>query len=118
MDVARISRGATLRSDCSTPRRQVPALLRNPLSIVINPTLTGVLTDGSKSRFGRRRPYILGGSVVCLLSMLLLGYTRSFASIFMRLGTTAVCPTSPYLSDHITFVNVMLTMICTLRMTR
>lgn len=36
---------------------------------------------------------MLGGAIVCLLGMLLLGYTRPVASLFMRLGTTAVCHT-------------------------
>lgn len=36
---------------------------------------------------------MLGGATVCLFAMLLLGYTRPVASFFVRLGTTAVCPT-------------------------
>ena len=36
---------------------------------------------------------MIGGSILCLLTMLLLGYTRPVASIFTRLGTTTVCRT-------------------------
>jgi solute carrier family 45 protein 1/2/4 len=61
------------------------------------PSPTGVLADNSKSRFGRRRPYMLGGSIICFLAMLLMGYTRPFASVFARLGTTAVCFPAPFL---------------------
>lgn len=42
----------------------------------------GVLADKSTSRFGRRRPYMLFGCILCMTGMLLLGYTRPFASIF------------------------------------
>lgn len=51
----------------------------------------GVIADNSKSKFGRRRPYIVMGLVVCVFGMLLLGYTRGFASIFTGSGTTGVC---------------------------
>ncbi|KAJ8507140.1 hypothetical protein ONZ45_g10460 [Pleurotus djamor] len=44
--------------------------------------IVGVLADNSTSRWGRRRPYMIGGSVLCAFAMLLLGYTRPFASIF------------------------------------
>ncbi|KAG8942104.1 hypothetical protein FRC04_003859 [Tulasnella sp. 424] len=36
-----------------------------PLSGLIVQPLIGVLADHSKSRFGRRRPYMLGGSLIC-----------------------------------------------------
>lgn len=55
----------------------------------------GVLADASTSRWGRRRPYMLGGSLLCLFAMLLLGYTRSIAGWFTRLGSNAVSLASP-----------------------
>ncbi|KDQ32655.1 hypothetical protein PLEOSDRAFT_1073124 [Pleurotus ostreatus PC15] len=56
--------------------------LAGPLSGLIMQPIIGVLADNSTSRFGRRRPYMIGGSIVCACAMLLLGYTRAFASIF------------------------------------
>ena len=44
--------------------------------------LEGVLADNCTSRFGRRRPYMLLGTVICIFAMLLLGFTRPVASIF------------------------------------
>jgi solute carrier family 45 protein 1/2/4 len=43
---------------------------------------SGSLADSSKSKYGRRRPYMLIGTGLCVLAMLLLGYTRGFASLF------------------------------------
>ena len=52
--------------------------------------LLGVLADNCTSRFGRRRPYMLLGSVICAFSMLLLGFTRPVASIFTESGSHSV----------------------------
>ncbi|KAJ7692920.1 major facilitator superfamily domain-containing protein [Mycena rosella] len=56
--------------------------LAGPLSGFLIQPLIGVLADNSTSRWGRRRPYMLGGCALCGGSMLLLGYTREFAAIF------------------------------------
>ena len=56
--------------------------LAGPLSGLLMQPAIGVFTDNSTSRFGRRRPYMLLGTVVCIFGMLLLGYTRGVASIF------------------------------------
>ncbi|PPR06325.1 hypothetical protein CVT24_001015 [Panaeolus cyanescens] len=53
-----------------------------PISGLVMQPLIGVLADSSTSRFGRRRPFMLVGTVICILAMLLLGFTRSVASIF------------------------------------
>jgi solute carrier family 45 protein 1/2/4 len=50
----------------------------------------GFLADNSSSRFGRRRPYMLLGTVVCIFAMLLLGFTRPVASIFTGSNNSAV----------------------------
>ena len=52
--------------------------------------LAGILADNCKSRFGRRRPFILVGTVLCSCAMLLLGYARPIASIFTTLGSHSV----------------------------
>ncbi|KAG8986953.1 hypothetical protein FRB94_003800 [Tulasnella sp. JGI-2019a] len=60
-----------------------------PLSGLIMQPLIGVLADHSTSRFGRRRPYMLGGSLVCVAALFLLGFTRWFSGIFVAAGTKA-----------------------------
>lgn len=56
--------------------------LAGPLSGLIMQPVIGVVSDNSTSRFGRRRPYMLLGTFICVLAMLLLGYTRGIAAIF------------------------------------
>ncbi|KAF8994064.1 major facilitator superfamily domain-containing protein [Cyathus striatus] len=56
--------------------------IAGPLSGLLMQPLIGVLADNSTSRFGRRRPYMIMGTIVCMLAMLLLGFTRPVASIF------------------------------------
>ncbi|KAG2007431.1 sucrose transporter [Coprinopsis cinerea AmutBmut pab1-1] len=63
--------------------------LAGPLSGLIMQPLIGVLADNSTSRFGRRRPYMMLGTVLCMAGMLLLGFTRPVASIFTTLGSSA-----------------------------
>jgi solute carrier family 45, member 1/2/4 len=67
--------------------------LAGPLSGLVMQPLIGVLADNSTSRFGRRRPYMLLGTVICVLGMLLLGYTRAVAAIFTGWGNSQVCCT-------------------------
>ncbi|THH09710.1 hypothetical protein EW145_g1817 [Phellinidium pouzarii] len=64
------------------------AFLAGPLSGLIVQPLIGVIADNSRSRFGRRRPYMILGTVICILSMLLLGFTRDFISIFAPRGSS------------------------------
>ncbi|KAI0694137.1 major facilitator superfamily domain-containing protein [Cytidiella melzeri] len=63
--------------------------LAGPISGLVVQPLIGVLADNSKSRFGRRRPYMLAGAFICISAMLLLGFTRPFASIFTSSGSRA-----------------------------
>ncbi|KAF5324984.1 hypothetical protein D9619_009553 [Psilocybe cf. subviscida] len=60
-----------------------------PLSGLIMQPLIGVLADNCTSRFGRRRPYMMLGTIICIFAMLLLGFTRGVASIFTGWGTGA-----------------------------
>ena len=50
----------------------------------------GLLADRSNSRFGRRRPFMIGGTVLCVIAMILLGFTQHFAAIFTTFGSSAV----------------------------
>jgi solute carrier family 45 protein 1/2/4 len=59
-------------------------------SELILPWHTGVLADRSTSSFGRRRPYMIAGSLLCGGALLLLGFTREVATIFTKLSTHAV----------------------------
>lgn len=44
--------------------------------------ILGAFSDRCTSRFGRRRPYLFGGTVISTCALLLLGYTKSVSSIF------------------------------------
>ena len=48
------------------------------------------MADNSKSRFGRRRPYIAAGIALCSMAFFLLGFTRNFASIITTWGSPSV----------------------------
>ncbi|KIJ62081.1 hypothetical protein HYDPIDRAFT_189174 [Hydnomerulius pinastri MD-312] len=63
--------------------------LAGPLSGLIVQPMIGILADNSKSRFGRRRPLILVGTVLCGCATLLLGFTRPVATIFTTLDSTS-----------------------------
>ncbi|OAX38849.1 MFS general substrate transporter [Rhizopogon vinicolor AM-OR11-026] len=63
--------------------------LAGPLSGLIVQPLIGVLTDHSKSRFGRRRPLIVISAVLCCAATLLFGYARSVATLFTSSGSSS-----------------------------
>ena len=66
-----------------------------PISGFLVQPIVGVWSDGCRSRWGRRRPFILGGAIGCVLGMALIG-----ASVMLgqKLGDRADGPT-PH--DHI-----------------
>ncbi|KAG5644844.1 hypothetical protein DXG03_007572 [Asterophora parasitica] len=78
--------------------------LAGPLSGLVMQPVIGVLSDTSTSRFGRRRPYMLLGTVICILAMLLLGYTRGFAAIF----TTRNSPSNDRLTIALAILSIYL----------
>ncbi|KAJ4480223.1 major facilitator superfamily domain-containing protein [Lentinula aciculospora] len=53
-----------------------------PLSGLIMQPIIGILADGNTSRWGRRRPYMIFGTVLCVFAMSLLGWTKEIAGIF------------------------------------
>ncbi|KIY49686.1 MFS general substrate transporter [Fistulina hepatica ATCC 64428] len=63
--------------------------IAGPLSGLIMQPFIGVLADNCTSRWGRRRPFMLGGAILCVLSMLLLGFTRPVATWFTARDTNA-----------------------------
>lgn len=46
--------------------------------------IVGVIADKSKSRWGRRRPFMLGGSLIVAASLFLLGWTSEVVGIFVK----------------------------------
>ncbi|KAJ7718374.1 MFS general substrate transporter [Mycena maculata] len=65
-----------------TPSNIALTLLAGPLSGLIVQPLIGALADSSTSRWGRRRPWALGGCMLSAAGMLLLGYTRAVGRVF------------------------------------
>jgi solute carrier family 45 protein 1/2/4 len=63
--------------------------LAGPFSGLVVQPLVGSLADSSTSRWGRRRPYILAGCLLCVTGMLLLGYTRAVSDLFTSHGSHA-----------------------------
>jgi hypothetical protein len=61
--------------------------LAGPLSGLIVQPLVGVLSDGCKSRLGRRRPFIIGGCILTSLSVMTLGWSKEIAALFANEGT-------------------------------
>ncbi|KAG8959256.1 hypothetical protein FRC03_008241 [Tulasnella sp. 419] len=78
--------------------------LAGPLSGLVVQPLVGVLADQSKSRFGRRRPYIWGGISITLVAIILLGFTRTFSNIFTASGSKA--------NDYLTIALAVFAIYC------
>jgi len=53
------------------------------VDIIVWNNSSGVLADNCTSRFGRRRPYMMIATIICVFAMVLLGFTRWFVSIFV-----------------------------------
>lgn len=57
--------------------------IAGPLSGLIMQPVVGVIADRSKSRWGRRRPYMVGGTILVSLFLLLLGWTKEVVKMFV-----------------------------------
>ncbi|KAJ3766900.1 sucrose transporter [Lentinula raphanica] len=55
-----------------------------PLSGLVMQPVIGVLADSNTSRWGRRRPYMIVGTLICVFAMSLLGWTKEVAGIFTQ----------------------------------
>jgi solute carrier family 45, member 1/2/4 len=64
--------------------------IAGPLSGLIMQPLVGVVSDRSKSRWGRRRPFMMAGAVMVGACLLILGWASEVASIFVA-DEKAVC---------------------------
>lgn len=58
-----------------------------PLSGLIVQPLIGSLADNSTSEYGRRRPFLAVATIICALSILLLGFAREVAAWFTTTGS-------------------------------
>jgi solute carrier family 45 protein 1/2/4 len=85
---------SSLRPNRPAHHRSAQPSLPFPTPKPIADCCAGVMSDNSKSRFGRRRPYIAAGVALSSMGLILLGFTRNFASIITTWGSPAVSITS------------------------
>ena len=57
--------------------------IAGPLSGLIMQPIVGVLADKSKSKWGRRRPVMVGGTVIVSFCLLVLGWTKEIVGVFV-----------------------------------
>lgn len=57
--------------------------IAGPLSGIIMQPVVGVLADNSRSKWGRRRPFMVGGAVIVALCLLVLGWTAEIVGLFV-----------------------------------
>ncbi|KAK1221622.1 hypothetical protein PQX77_015566 [Marasmius sp. AFHP31] len=58
--------------------------LAGPLSGLLVQPIIGVVADNSTSKWGRRRPYMIFGAIICGGSLLLLGWAEMVAGWFLQ----------------------------------
>jgi solute carrier family 45 protein 1/2/4 len=46
--------------------------------------IVGVISDASTSKWGRRRPFLLGGSIIVVLSLFVIGWTKEITWLFTQ----------------------------------
>lgn len=56
--------------------------IAGPLSGLIMQPIVGVISDRSKSRYGRRRPFMVCGTIAVSVCLLMLGWTREIVEVF------------------------------------
>lgn len=61
--------------------------IAGPLSGLITQPIVGALADSSRSRWGRRRPYIVVGSLIVAAGLITLGWTKEIVSLVMATDT-------------------------------
>ena len=59
--------------------------IAGPLSGVIAQPYVGIKSDRSQNRWGRRRPYLVGGTVATVISLMMLAWARSIVGGFLAL---------------------------------
>lgn len=63
--------------------------------------VVGVLADNSKSKYGRRRPFMIGGAMIVSMGLFVLGWTTEIVGFFIPESelVSAHSPCSTYLSN-------------------
>lgn len=61
--------------------------IAGPLSGLIVQPIVGVMADSTRSKWGRRRPYIVVGSAIVAGGLMTLGWTKEITSLFMSTDT-------------------------------
>lgn len=90
-----MTQGAALLSqltDCTpyllqlglTKSRTSLVWIAGPLSGLIMQPVVGVLADNSRSKWGRRRPFMIGGSLIVAICLIILGWTGEIVRLFVR----------------------------------
>src|ERR1700737_1067205 len=82
------------RQDCTpyllqlglTKSRTSLVWIAGPLSGLIMQPIVGVIADRSTSKYGRRRPFMVMGSVVVAACLLVLGWTKELVGYFVEEG--------------------------------
>lgn len=64
-----------------------------PLSGLIVQPIVGVISDESKSKWGRRRPLMVIGAIIVTACLLILGFTREIVGLFVHDDKAARMPT-------------------------
>ena len=57
--------------------------IAGPLSGLVMQPVVGAMAGRSTSKFGRRRSFMIGGSIIAAISLLLLGWTSEVAGPFV-----------------------------------
>ncbi|KAK7521008.1 sucrose transporter [Phyllosticta citriasiana] len=57
--------------------------IAGPLSGLVMQPVVGVLADQSQSKWGRRRPFMVGGAVIVSVFLLILGWAEELVSLFV-----------------------------------
>lgn len=61
--------------------------IAGPLSGTVGQPIVGVLSDESRARFGRRRPFIIGGGIATIASLLLLSWSKDIIAFLSGGGS-------------------------------
>ena len=57
--------------------------IAGPLSGLVMQPVVGVLADSSRAKYGRRRPFMVGGALIVGVFLLVLGWTGEIVGLFI-----------------------------------
>ena len=85
-----------------TKSRTSMVWIAGPLSGLIMQPIVGVIADNSRSKWGRRRPFMIGGSIIVALCLLILGWTAEIVGTFVKESERVIYYESPLVPLHLT----------------